>query len=95
MRCEEIKKKVDETNMERYGEKRFILTEEGQEQRIQTCIERFGGRCPMSSPEVQEKSRQTKKERYGDENYNNVEQIVKTQKELYGGLWGNKIYHTS
>ena len=49
----------------------------------------------MSSPEVQEKSKQTKKERYGDENYNNVEQIVKTQKELYGGLWGNKIYHTS
>ena len=92
MQCEEVKKKVDETNMEKYGEKRYILTKEGQEQRIQTCIERFGGRCPMSSPEVQEKSKQTKKERYGDENYNNSDQIVKTQLEKYGGLWGNKPY---
>lgn len=102
MQCEEIKKKVDDTNLEKYGEKRYILTEEGQEQRIQTCIEKFGGRCPMSSPEVQEKSKQTKKERYGDEHYHNVEQMVKSQKELYGGLWGgergrlnNKPYTTS
>ena len=44
----------------------------------------------MSSPEVQKKSKQTKKERYGDENYHNVEEMVKTQKELYGGLWGGE-----
>lgn len=102
MQCEEIKRKVDETNFRKYGERRYIFTKEGKERIKQTCIEKFGGRCPMSSPEVQEKSRQTKKERYGDENYNNAEQIVKTQIEMYGGLWGgergrlnNKLYTTS
>ena len=42
--------------------------------------------------------KRTKLERYGDENYNNSEQIVKTQIEKYGGLWENKInvkYSTS
>jgi len=91
MKNDEVKQKVEDTNMERYKAKSFLITEEGQKKSRQTMIAQHGS-VKQAYKERQEKAKQTKKERYGDENYNNVEQIVKTQLETYGGLWGNKPY---
>jgi len=101
MKNDEVKQKVENTNMERYNAKSFLITEEGQKKSRQTMIEQHGS-VKQAYKERQEKTKQTKKKRYGDENYNNAEQIVKTQIEMYGGLWGgergrlnNKLYTTS
>lgn len=91
MKNDDVKKKVEDTNMERYNAKSFLITEEGQIKSKQTMIEQHGS-VKQAYKERQEKAKQTKKERYGDENYNNSDQIVKTQLEKYGGLWGNKPY---
>ena len=94
MKNDEVKQKVENTNIKRYGAKSFLLTEKGQKRSKQTMIEQHGS-VKQAYKERHEKTKQTKKERYGDENYNNPEQIVKTQIKLYGGLWGNKTYVTS
>ena len=89
MKNDAVKQKAENTNMERYNSKSFLSSEEGKKITIRTLIEKHGS-IKQSYKERQEKAKQTKKERYGDENYNNVEQIIKTQKELYGGLWGGE-----
>ena len=95
MQCEEIKQRLVESNLKNHGVECTFQLPEVQEKRIQTCNERFGGNSPMCDPEIQTKAKQTKLERYGNENYNNVEQIVKTQMERYGGLWGNKPHKST
>ena len=91
MKNDIVKQKVENTNMERYNSKSFLSSEEGKKIIRQTLIEKHGS-IKQAYKERQEKAKQTKKERYGDENYNNSDQIVKTQLEKYGGLWGNKPY---
>lgn len=91
MKNDDVKQKVEDTNMERYNAKSFLITEEGKKKSRQTMIAHHGS-IKQAYKERQEKAKQTKKERYGDENYNNSDQIVKTQLEKYGGLWGNKPY---
>ena len=90
MQCDEIKQRLVENNIEKYGVECTFQLPEFQEKRIKTCNKKFGGNSPMCDQEIQAKAKQTKLERYGDENYNNSKQIVKTQLEKYGGLWGNK-----
>lgn len=94
MKTEEVKQKIVETNRERYGVDWFMSTDEFKDKSKQTMIDEHGSVKQAYQDRV-EKTKQTKLERYGDENYNNSEQIVKTQVERYGGLWGNKSYNTS
>ena len=97
MKCDEVKNKVVETNIERYGVNCFMSTDEFKNKSKQTMIFEHGSLEQAYKDRV-EKIKHTKLERYGDENYNNSEQIVKTQIEKYGGLWGNKTnikYSTS
>lgn len=89
MKNDIVKQKVENTNMERYDSKSFLSSEKGKTITRQTLIKKHGS-IKQAYKERQEKAKQTKKERYGDENYNNVKQIIETQKELYGGLWGGE-----
>lgn len=94
MKSDELKKVIEQNNMDKYGVKSYMQTQEFRDKSIETMIDEHGS-VEQAYKERYEKTKQTKKERYGDENYNNSEQIVKTQIALYGGLWGNKSYHTS
>lgn len=89
MKTEEVKQKIVETNREMYGVDWFMSTNEFKDKSKQTMIDEHGSVKQAYQDRV-EKTKQTKLERYGDKNYNNSEQIVKTQVEKYGGLWGNK-----
>ena len=75
---EEIKKKVQETNLKHCGYKTNLLSEDNIKKSKQTKMQRYGNPNYVNY----EKSCQTKLEKYGDKNYNNIEQIKKA--------WANK-----
>ena len=52
-----------------------------QETLKKTNLERYGVECNFSLKENKEKERATKLEKYGDENYNNRESAIKTNRE--------------
>ena len=75
---EEIKKKVQETNIKNCGYKTNLSSEDNIKKSKQTKMQRYGNPNYVNY----EKSCQTKLEKYGDKNYNNIEQIKKA--------WANK-----
>jgi len=64
---EEVKEKIMQTNLERYGVEYPSQSEEVQEKVRQTNLERYGVENPSQSEEVKEKKKQTNLERRGVE----------------------------
>ena len=63
----EVREKVKQTNLERYGCEHPLQNKEVQEKYKQTCLEKYGCENPAQSKEVQEKAKQTCLERFGCE----------------------------
>ena len=96
---EEIKKKVKQTKLERYGDEHYTNIEQqrktkkeryndatftNREKSAQTTLKKYGYKSPFGCREFIEKSAQTKLERYGDPYYTNIEKGKQTCLEKYG-----------
>lgn len=84
----EIKQKVRQTNIERYGSATPSGSAMIREKQKRTSLERYGVENPSQSKEVQEKMKQTNLERYGVENVflsdEIKEKVKKTNLDRYG-----------
>ena len=96
---EEIKKKVKQTKLERYGDEHYTNIEQqrktkkeryndatftNREKSAQTTLKKYGYKSPFGCAEFIEKSAKTKLERYGDPYYTNIEKGKQTKSERYG-----------
>lgn len=82
---QDVKDKIKQTNLERYGVENPFQDTERMKNAYQ---EKLGVDNPWQSEEVKEKIKQTNLERYGNENYRNEEKIKKTNMEKYGSEYG-------
>ena len=85
---EEIRKKREETNLNRYGVKFAIQNADILNKIKRTCIEKYGVDNPAKSESIKEKIRNTDIKRYGTKHHLSSEEIiskkVKTCMERYG-----------
>lgn len=65
MAAEETRKKIESTNLERYGYKCSFNNPESVKKRHKTMIERYGAQNPMHCKEIVERLENTMMERYG------------------------------
>jgi DNA-directed RNA polymerase subunit RPC12/RpoP len=81
-------KRMQQTNLERYGTATPSKTKEVQEKMRKTNLERYGTIAPSQNKEIQEKTKQTNLERYGViapiQNKEIKEKTRKTNLERYG-----------
>jgi hypothetical protein len=63
----EVKEKIKNTNLEKYGTEYYMSSEDSKLKRKKTSIEKYGVDNPMKSKIVQEKVKKTNIERYGVE----------------------------
>jgi hypothetical protein len=63
--AKEVKKKIEQTCLDRFGTTSPLGNADVQAKREATCVEKYGGTSPTSSPEVMAKIRSTNLERYG------------------------------
>ena len=68
LQSDELKEKVKQTCLHKYGVENPYSSKEVQEKIKNTFLDRYGIKNPMQSKEVQEKVKQTNIERYGSEN---------------------------
>ena len=64
----EVREKIKQTNLEKYGCKCSLQNKEIQDKIKQTCIERYGCENPFQNENIKNKIKQTCIERYGCEN---------------------------
>jgi len=85
---EDVKKKIRETNLQRYGVERPSKLEEVQQKAAATWMARYGVDAPMKSDVIRKKSRETCMERYGvpvvSQNEEIKQKIANTNIERYG-----------
>lgn len=81
-----IQKNIEETNMQRYGGKTAMSSEEVKEKIKATNLERYGAENVGGLSQFQEKARQTRKERYGDkwESEEATQKRKETNLKIYG-----------
>jgi hypothetical protein len=65
--AEEVKQKIKQTSIERYGTPTATHTEEANRKRKQTCLELYGKEVAVASTSVREKISHTLTEKYGDD----------------------------
>jgi hypothetical protein len=63
----QVQKKIQKTNIEKYGKKSTLMVDEIKERIKETNMERYGAENPFASDEVKEKIKETNMERYGVE----------------------------
>ncbi len=80
----DLMEEAKKTLKEKYGVDNPAKSKQIQDKIKQTNLEKYGGIAPLCNKKIYEKVQQTKKELYSDENYNNKEQAIKTNLELYG-----------
>ena len=87
-KSKEVKEKIKQTCLEKYGETTPLKNKEVKEKIKQTCIEKYGETTPLKNKEVKEKIKQTCLEKYGTENplknKEIKEKIKQTCLEKYG-----------
>ena len=67
-KSKEVKEKIKQTCLEKYGETTPLKNKEVKEKIKQTCLEKYGETTPLKNKEVKEKIKQTCLEKYGTEN---------------------------
>jgi len=77
----DIRKKIENTMIERYGDKSPFSSPEIQEKIAQTNIERYGAANPFQVEKFQRKSRNTMIEKYGADSAMRVPEIKQRQEE--------------
>ena len=95
-KSEEVREKVNNTRLERYGVVNFFQnksilnkaeknahSEEANKKKVETCQKHYGVNHPAQSDVVQSKMQQTNLERYGSRAYNHTKG-KQTMKEKYG-----------
>lgn len=103
---DEVRKRSQKTNIERYGGISPACSQSVIEKTKQTCLERYGVPNPAQSVEVMDKIKKTNIERYGAPNPNQSKAVIakrhKTNLERYGNInpaknkvVGNKISETT
>lgn len=84
----EVRKKIRETMVERYGHEHLMQVEELKAKQQATMLERYGVKYAFASPEIKEKIKKTMLERYGVENASYSEELCRkadqTTLERYG-----------
>ena len=85
----QVKKKVKQTNLERYGNECGFFSKDvdGVEKRTKTCLERYGAENPFASKEIQEKITVSMVEKYGGRGFANKKAAKKgreTLQKMYG-----------
>ena len=88
----EIKAKIEQTCLERYGSKTFLSSDYAREKIKQTNIEKYNGPAPMCSDEIKRKKAQTVKERYGVESIMMVDDVVE---KIHQSKVANNTYGVS
>lgn len=82
-------KKLEETNMQKYGVRRPLQNEKIQQKMEETTMQRYGVRNSSMCDAVMEKRRQTNRERYGVDYTCQADSVIakkeKTLQSLYGG----------
>lgn len=61
----EVRKKVEDTNIEKYGCKCTLQNEEVRKKQKETCLKKYGVEYAIGSDDVQKKIRKTLNDRYG------------------------------
>ena len=72
----EIQRKVQKTNLERYGTKHFLSSKYARDKIEATNMELYGGPAPMCSSIIREKTANTIMERYGVSHITSVPEVV-------------------
>ena len=79
----ELKNKVKQTNLERYGAKAPGMNQDIKNKVKQTNLERYGYESHNSSEKVKEKKKQVCLEKYGVENVSNTEFVKEKRKKTF------------
>lgn len=81
-------KRIEDTNMRRYGVKHPLQSDVFKEKSKAVCIEKYGTEHPMKNESVKKKTKQTVIDRYGVNNVAQIEAVQQkmksTMKEHYG-----------
>lgn len=80
----EVKHKVEQTCLERFGSINVYSSNYGREKVKSTMLNKYGTDNPQKIKSVKEKTKQTKLEKYGSETYNNSEKAKQTCLDKYG-----------
>lgn len=78
---EEVKKKFEQTNLERHGFKNPFESKEVQDEIRKTNIENYGVKYPGQSEEIKERIKKTNLENYGTENPLSRESCIRKEME--------------
>jgi hypothetical protein len=88
LKNKEVREKMKQTNIERYGSENTFQVEEFKEKSKQTCLQNHGVEYSMQNKEVREKSKKTCFEKYGCEfisqNIEIMNKIKENNMEKYG-----------
>lgn len=81
-------KKIEKTNLEKYGVKYYSMTDECKEQFKEMCLEKYGVENPSQDKKIKKKRKKTMNERFGVDYYvlsdDFLEKSRKTSMENYG-----------
>ena len=98
----EVKKKVEQTCLEKYGATNVYASEYGKSKVKETFISKYGVSNPQQVPEIKTKTEDTNLQKYGHRNFSNPAKAKKTCKAKYGvdnpakhKSIQNKIQHTT
>jgi len=84
MQNDEIKNRLKDTILNKYGREFYLQTDDKKEKGTQTCLTKYGVENPMQDTKIKNKAKNTKREKYGDHYEKITEKIIKTKKEKYG-----------
>lgn len=85
----EIKRRMENTMLERYGVKSNWSNGPLRDALNKKWDEKYGTHHLLSCKSVRDKIKETKKKKYGDENYTNRKKARDTMVKLYGGYYNN------
>ena len=88
-KSKEVKEKVKQTNLERYGVENTLQSKIIREKIKQTNLERYGTEIPIQSQSIKEKVKQTNLEKYGVEYATQLDSIKEKIKETNLERYGN------
>ena len=92
-KSEEIRKRTEQTNINRYGVKNIFQSIEFQNKQKQTCQERYGVDNVFQAESVKNTIKQTCFERYGVEHVSRCPEIIEKTKQTKLLRYGDVGYH--
>lgn len=95
LQSEEIRRKVKDTNLSRYGSENPAQNPEIRDRARKTSRDTYGVDVPSQSPLVQEKTRDTNRERYGVDWVSQNREIRKKQERTNCQKYGNSVPSTT